>query len=62
MASTYQDPEQVKEFYKGNKEQRAQLEALALEEQVVDLILDKAKVNEKVSSYEEVIKTANSAQ
>ncbi|OUR62884.1 trigger factor, partial [Bermanella sp. 47_1433_sub80_T6] len=62
MASTYQDPEQVKEFYKGNKEQRAQLEALALEEQVVDLILDKAKVNEKESSYEEVIKTANSAQ
>ncbi|MEY8205300.1 MAG: trigger factor [Bermanella sp.] len=62
MASTYQDPEQVKEFYKGNKEQRAQLEALALEEQVVDLILDKAKVNEKESSYDEVIKTANSAQ
>jgi len=62
MASTYQDPEQVKEFYRGNKEQRAQLEALALEEQVVDLILDKAKVNEKESSYEEVIKTANSAQ
>ncbi len=62
MASTYQDPEQVKAFYKGNKEQRAQLEALALEEQVVDLILSKAKVSEKESSYEEVIKTANSAQ
>jgi trigger factor len=62
MASTYQDPEQVKAFYKGNKEQRAQLEALALEEQVVDLILSKAKVSETQSSYEEVIKTANSAQ
>lgn len=62
MASTYQDPEQVKEFYKNNKEQRAQLEALALEEQVVDAILDKATVTEKASSYEEVIKAANSAQ
>ncbi len=62
MASTYQDPEQVKEFYNSNKEQRAQLEALALEEAVVDLILSKAKVSEKESSYEEVIKTANSAQ
>lgn len=62
MASTYQDPEQVKEFYKNNKEQRAQLEALALEEQVVDAILAKATVTEKESSYEEVIKAANSAQ
>jgi len=62
MASTYQDPEQVKEFYKNNKEQRAQLEALALEEQVVETILEKATVTEKESSYEEVIKAANSAQ
>jgi trigger factor len=62
MASTYQDPEQVKEYYKSNKEQRAQLEALALEEQVVETILEKATVTEKDSSYEEVIKAANSAQ
>jgi trigger factor len=62
MASTYQDPEQVKEYYKSNKEQRAQLEALALEEQVVETILEKAIVTEKDSSYEEVIKAANSAQ
>lgn len=62
MASTYQDPEQVKEFYKSNKEQRAQLEALALEEQVVETILEKATVTEKESSYEEVIKAANNAQ
>ncbi len=62
MASTYQDPEQVKEFYNSNKEQRAQLEALALEEQVVDLVLSKAKVSQKESNYEDVIKAANSAQ
>jgi trigger factor len=62
MASTYQDPEQVKEYYKSNKEQRAQLEALALEEQVVETILEKATVTEKDSSYEDVIKAANNAQ
>ena len=62
MASTYQDPAQVKEFYKNNQEQRSQLEALALEEQVVETILAQAKVSEKDSSYEEVIKAANSAQ
>jgi trigger factor len=62
MASTYQDPEQVKEFYRGNQEQRAQLEALALEEQVVETILAQAKVSVKDSSYEDVIKAANNAQ
>lgn len=62
MASTYQDPDQVREFYKSNQEQRSQLEALALEEQVVETILAKAKVTDKDSSYEEVIKAANSAQ
>jgi trigger factor len=62
MATTYQDPAQVREFYKTNQEQRSQLEALALEEQVVEAILAQAKVSEKDSSYEEVIKAANSAQ
>ncbi len=62
MASTYQDPEQVRAFYSSNQEQRSQLQALALEEQVVEAILAQAKVSEKDSSYEEVIKAANSAQ
>jgi len=62
MASTYQDPEQVKEYYKNNKEQLAQLEALAVEEQVVEELLAQAKVSEKDSSYEEIVKAANSAQ
>lgn len=62
MASTYQDPDQVRAFYKGNKEQRNQLEAVALEEQVVDVILGKAITTQKDSSYEEVIKAASNAQ
>jgi len=62
MASTYQDPEQVKEYYKSNQEQMGQLEALAVEEQVVDALLAQAKVSEKASSYEDVVKAANSAQ
>lgn len=62
MASTFQDPEQVKQYYKSNKEQLAQLEALALEEQVVDTLLDQAKVTQKASNYEDAIKAANPAQ
>ena len=59
LASTFQDADQVIEYYKSNREQRAQIEALALEEAVVDAVLAKAKVTEKSASYEEVIRAAN---
>lgn len=59
LASTFQDADQVVEYYKSNREQRAQIEALALEEAVVDAVLAKAKVTEKSASYEEVIRAAN---
>ncbi len=59
IASTYQDPEQVVEFYKNNKEQKAKLDALAIEEQAVDKILELSKVAEKVTTYEEVVRQAH---
>jgi trigger factor len=62
VASTYQEPEQVREYYKNTPEQKAQVEALALEEQVVEKILESAKVTETEAGYEEVIKAANASQ
>jgi len=59
VASTYQEPEQVREYYKNTPEQKSQVEALALEEQVVEKILEAAKVTEAEASYEDVIKAAN---
>lgn len=59
VASTYQDPEQVREYYKNTPEQKSQVEALALEEQVVEKILESAKVTDAEASYEDVIKAAN---
>jgi trigger factor len=43
-------------WYYSNKEQLAQVEAMALEEAVIDLILENAKVTEKACSYEEALK------
>ena len=43
-------------WYYGDKEQLQQIEGLALEETVIDLILDKAQVDEKETSYEEALK------
>jgi trigger factor len=62
VASTYQEPEQVREYYKNTPEQRSQVEALALEEQVVEKILESAKLTETEADYEEVIKAANASQ
>lgn len=56
MAETYQQPQEVIDYYYGNPEQLAQVEALVLEDQVVDLLLSQAKVTEKTVSYQEAIK------
>ncbi len=58
FAETYQEPQQVIDHYYGDKQQLAQIEALVLEEQVVDLLLEQAKVTDEAVSYEEALKPA----
>ena len=56
LAAGYENPEEVIAWYYGDKEQLQQIEGLALEETVIDLILDKAQVDEKETNYEEALK------
>ena len=56
MASSYEDPAEVVEYFKNDKQQRAQIEAVVLEDQVVDHILASAKVNDVNVSYEDLLK------
>ena len=58
MASAYQEPQQVIDWYYSDDEQLSQIKYVVLEEQVVDTILDAAQVTEKPCSYEEAIKPA----
>lgn len=44
MASSYEDPSQFVEYYKSNQQALAQVQSIVLEEQVVDLLLEKADV------------------
>lgn len=55
MSASYEQPQQVLEYYTKNKDARANLEAMVLEDQVVDHILAKAKVSEKKSSFDELM-------
>jgi len=58
LAATYQEPENVIEWYKSQPEQRSQIESVIMEEKVVDFILQAAKVEDKSVSYEEAVKPA----
>lgn len=54
-ASAYEDPTEVIEYYKNNQELLQQIQNLALEEQAIDTILEKAKVKEVKKSFDEVM-------
>ncbi len=54
-ASAYEDPSEVIEYYKNNQELLQQIQNLALEEQAIDTILDKAQVKEVKKSFDEVM-------
>lgn len=56
MAQAYQEPQQVIDFYLNNKEQLSQVQSAVLEEQVVDKLLESAKVTEVTLGYEDAIK------
>ena len=54
-ASAYEDPAEVIEYYKSNKEMHQQMQNVALEEQAVDVLVAAAKVKDKKSSFQEVM-------
>ncbi len=56
VASTYQDPEEVINYYYSNKELLGNLESAVLEDQIVDFVLEKAAVTTSEVSYDDAIK------
>lgn len=56
LASTYESPEEVINWYYGNQEQLASIESGVVEDQVFDHIISEAQVVDKLLSYKEVIK------
>ncbi|QEY13070.1 trigger factor [Cellvibrio sp. KY-YJ-3] len=57
IASTYQEPKEVIEYYSSNQELMAGVESAVLEDQVVDHIISQAKVSEVETNYDEIIKS-----
>ena len=61
VAETYDQPREVVQMYYGNQQLLQSIENLVLEEQVVDWVMEKAKVTNKTSSFREVINSAAAA-
>jgi trigger factor len=55
IAAPYGEPEQVKAWYHSQPEQMQQLRSAAVEDQVIDLVLERAKVEEETSTYDDVL-------
>lgn len=60
FAQSYEDPQQVVKYYYGDRRRLAEVEALVLEENVVNYVLGKAKVTDKAVGFDELM--GNNAQ
>ncbi|WP_462158625.1 trigger factor [Pseudoalteromonas sp. GB56] len=55
MASAYEDPSEVVEYYKSNEQLMQQMRNVALEEQAVDAIVEKAKVTDVETAFDDIM-------
>ena len=56
IASTYEQPKEVVDYYYSKPELLSSVEGLVLEDQVTELVLAKAKIKEQTLAYEDAIK------
>jgi trigger factor len=55
LAATYPDPDAIMAAYRQNPDAMRQVEGMVLEDQVVDYLLARAKVNDQPSSFKELM-------
>jgi len=55
FAKSYEDPQQVLKYYFGDRQRLAEVEALVLEENVVNYVLGQAKVTEKTVAFDDLM-------
>jgi len=58
FSQTYGDPAEVINWYSSNPQERAKVESVVLEDQLVEWVLEKAKVSETSLSFEELVSPA----
>jgi trigger factor len=59
LAQSYENPEEIKEMYRQEGEQKQALANMVLENQVVDMIMDKVKTEDEPSSFDALLSPDN---
>ncbi len=62
LAQSYEDPQEVVDYYLNNPQQRVSLENLVLENKVVDWVLGQVKIKEDKRTFSEVMNPEQQAQ
>lgn len=62
LAATYEEPDEVIEWYYSNQQQLQGIQSLVLEDQIVARILEQAKVKEETMNYDDVMKAQSGQQ
>ncbi|ORU94249.1 MAG: trigger factor [Cycloclasticus sp. symbiont of Bathymodiolus heckerae] len=62
FSQTYQSPEEVINWYNSNPAERSKVESVVLEDQLVDWVLEKAKVTETTLTFTELMTPAQAAR
>ena len=57
LASSYEDPQALIEYYRTNQQAMQTIEAAVMEEMIVDWVLDKAKVTDETVKFTELMNT-----
>ncbi len=60
-AENYEDPQEVIDYYTNDKEQRANIESVVLEDQVVEYVVSQAKVTQKEVKYQDLLASTQQA-
>lgn len=59
IAAPYEHPEEVVKWYQSDRQRLSEVESLVFEDQVVDWVLDQAKVVEKPVAFDEIMTSEN---
>ena len=61
LVANHEQPDALAQAYRGNREVMQRIQGIVLEDQVVDLLLEKVDVVDVATSFEELMSRANSA-
>jgi trigger factor len=61
LALSYDHPEEVVNWYYSNRDQLTQVQNMVIEDQTIDLILEKAKVTERMIGFQELMQPPSQA-